>query len=423
MKTFTIPYGRGSIEFELPDRYLVDWIAPTEISPAPNPIQEVYNALACPAGRCSLEDFRGSQSAAIAINDKTRPVPHEFLLPPLLDHLDQMGISPENTLFIVATGTHVPMKKSELGTILPQGILDRYPAISHDCDNPDQLTHLGYTQSGTPVAINRLFLNADLRIVVGDIEPHHFMGFSGGVKTAAIGLAARETINHNHAMLTHPNARTAVFDQNPMRQDVEEIGGMASVHFALNAILNEEKQIVHVVAGDPRAVMQTGIPLSQSICQVASQGEYDLVIASPGGHPKDINFYQAQKGLTHAAMLTRDGGCVILAAECAEGEGSQAYTSWMDGMRNFSDVMDRFAREGFQVGPHKAFQVARIGSRVRIILVSEIPSARVEKLLLHTADSVGNAIFEELKHLEPGCRIAILPRAVSTIPSIAQITG
>ena len=175
---------------------------------------------------------------------------------------------------------------------------------------------------GTPVWVNRRFVEADLRIVVGNIEPHQFQGFSGGVKSAAIGLAGRETVNHNHAMMTDPLAQLGRYDDNPARQDVEEIGRLIGIHVVLNAILNEKKKIMHVVAGEPAAVMEIGIPLSRKVCQVAIAAPFNLVIASPGGHPKDINVYQTQKALAHANLITRDGGMVILAAACPEGSGS-----------------------------------------------------------------------------------------------------
>ena len=153
-----------------------------------------------------------------------------------------------------------------------------------------------------------MFGQADLRIVVGNLEPHQFMGFSGGVKTAAIGLGGRDTINQNHALMLDPHSDLARYDDNPARQDVEEAGRLIGVHFALNVVINESKQIVRVLAGDPRAVMQEGMPLVLQIYQVRVAAPFDVLIASPGGHPKDINLYQAQKALGHAARVTRKGG-------------------------------------------------------------------------------------------------------------------
>ncbi len=217
-------------------------------------------------------------------------------------------------------------------------------------------------------------------------------------------------------MLVHPNAKTGHFSDNPMRQDVEEIGSMIGLHFVLNAVLNLNKQIVQTIAGEPQAVMAAGIPISQKICQVAVDHPYDLVIASAGGHPKDINFYQSQKALTHAALIARDGGTVILVAACPEGIGSQAYERYITGMESHQEVLQRFASQGFQVGPHKAFQVARIASRVNVLVISEMADETVEKLLLTPVKEPQAAVEKAIAAVPEGGKIAILPYSVNTVP-------
>jgi nickel-dependent lactate racemase len=193
---------------------------------------------------------------------------------------------------------------------------------------------------------------------------------------------------------------------------------MVQVHFALNAILNEEKEIVTAIAGEPRAVMEKGMPLARQIYQVEVAAPFDLMIASPGGHPKDINVYQAQKGLAHAALATKEGGTIILAAACPEGTGSAAYEQWMEGMASYGAVFERFEREGFRVGPHKAFQIARDASRVRVLLVSEMPPDFVRRLLLTPASSMEEALREVLGDLTPQARTGIMPLANATIPML-----
>ncbi|MEN6408440.1 MAG: nickel-dependent lactate racemase [Anaerolineaceae bacterium] len=416
MPTIQLAYGKSLQTCVLPESAQIDIIHPQDRPAAEDPQRVVRAALENPVGGITLTQFKGIHSAAIAINDKTRPVPHRDLLPQLLNALEALGIPPQKIQLVIATGTHTPMHPEEFSKILPTEIISRYPVISHDCDHAANLVNLGTTSRGTPVWVNRTFFEADLKIVVGNIEPHHFMGFSGGMKSASIGVTGRDTINHNHAMITHPNARSGHYDDNPMRQDVEEIGEKIGVQFALNAILNNEKAIVSVVAGKPRAVMQAGIPLSRQICQVPIHGQYDLVVASAGGYPKDINLYQSQKALTHAAMITRDGGHVILCTACGEGIGSQSYEDWMKGITSFDQVFAKFEREGFRVGPHKAFQIARDASRVHVTVVSEIPSEKLEKLLLHAAPDLQSAVNQALSTLPPNPRIAILPLATITVP-------
>jgi nickel-dependent lactate racemase len=416
MLAFAIPYGQGQLTFHLPDGLLVDAVEPAEVAAAVNPIGAVEAALRAPIGGVDWESWRGPRSAAIAINDKTRPVPHEHLLPPLLRRLEGLGLAPEAIRLFIASGAHPPMPASDFLQVVPAEVLARYPVLGHDAGDKPNLVHLGATSRGTPVWVNRRFLQADLRLVVGNIEPHQFQGFSGGVKSAAIGLAGRETIDRNHALMTDPQARLGRYEDNPARQDVEEIGQAIGVHLALNTILNGQKQIVHALAGEPRAVMEAGIPLSRSVCQVAVASPFDLVIASPGGHPKDINLYQSQKALAHASLVTRDGGAVILAAACPEGAGSRGYEAWMVGVRSYDEVFAKFEREGFRIGPHKAFQVARDAARVRAILVSEMAPELVRRLLLTPAKSIDEALGLALPELPTNARVAIMPWASSTIP-------
>ena len=413
-----LPYGQGKLTASLPHGLPVEVIEPPEVPAAVNPAAAVEAALDAPISGVDWETWRGARSAAIAINDKTRPVPHEHLLPPLLRCLEGLGLTPEDIQILIASGTHPPMPPEEYSRIVPAEFLARYPVLCHDADDHANLARLGATSRGTPVWVNCHFRAADLRFVVGNIEPHQFQGFSGGVKTAAVGLAGRETVNHNHALMTAPRTRLGRYADNPARQDIEEIGQFISVHLALNSILNGQKQIVHALAGEPRAVMEAGVPLSRSVSQVEVDAPFDLVLASPGGHPKDLNLYQSQKALAHASQVTREGGAVILVAACPEGAGSPDYEQWMVGMSSHEEVLRRFEREPFRLGPHKAFLMSRDAARIQVVLVSEMAPAAVRRLLLTPAGSIDEALGLVLPGLPASPRVGIVPRASSTIPYV-----
>jgi nickel-dependent lactate racemase len=419
---FSLPYGRDHLTLSLCDEWQIELLAPRKVSALPDPVGAVNQALETPLGERHLSDLTGVRTVAIAINDKTRPVPHRVLLPPLLRRLEGLGLSPEDITLLVATGGHAPMSPDEFDKIVPIDILERYPVLSHDAGDPAQLAYLGVTRRGTPVWINRRFVQADLRIVVGNIEPHQFMGFSGGVKSAAIGLAGVETINYNHAMMTASRARLGRFDDNPPRQDVEEIGRSIEIHFVLNAILNEAKEIVSVVAGEPGLVMEQGIPLVRKLYQIQVSAPFDLIIASPGGHPKDINLYQSQKALAHASLVTRQGGAIVLVAACPEGTGSQSYEQWMEGLTSYEAVFQKFEREGFRIGPHKAFLIARDAARVRVLLVSHMPPDLVKRLLLAPVSSLDEAVSLARQALTvPGhLRVGVMPWANAIIPVLQE---
>ena len=422
MPSHHLLYGHRQIPLPLPDGCQADWIEPGYTPPASNADAVVREAIAHPVDGANLRIFAGAKQVAIAINDKTRPVPHDVLLPPLLDALHAVGISPEAVTFYIATGTHLPMPPEEFRRVLPEEIVARYKVESHNCDDESNLVSLGMTQRGTPVFANRRFTESDLKIVVGNIEPHHFAGFSGGYKTASIGLGGRQTINANHIMLIEPGARIANFEGNPLREDLDEAGDLIGVDFALNAVLNNDLKIVHALFGAPRAVELAGIPLSRAVCQLPPSGKppYDLVIASAGGMPKDINFYQAQKALTHASLFVREGGAIVLAAACLEGSGSASYEAFMQDVDSIPGVFEKTRRVGFRVGPHKALQVARLAEKANLIILSEMEPALVRKLLMTPAANMDEALACAMKKLAAArledLRIAVLPHATHTIP-------
>lgn len=416
---FKVPYGKSEKVCDLDKNFIVERIFPNKIPPAQDQSLEVVKSLEEPVGGFDFSRFRNANSVAIAINDKTRPVPNHLLLPPLLAKLEAFGIEKNKIKFYIATGTHKPMKPSEFSAILPKSIISEYQVISHDISREEQLVFLGDTSRGTPVWVNRDFHESEVKVVIGDIEPHHFAGFSGGYKTAVIGLGGRTTINRNHSMLVRPESAIAVYENNPIRQDIEEAGKIISVDLAINAILNLDKEIITTISGDPLSVMKAGISLSRKFCQVSVQGKYDIVISSPGGHPKDINLYQAQKALSHASLITRDGGVVVIVAACPEGSGSAEYERFMHGKRNVPEVLESFFQMEFRVGPHKAYQFARELKRIRVVLVSEIEDLLVRQLLMVPEKSLNAAVQRavELCGVQQP-RIAVLPYATNTIPAI-----
>ena len=410
-----LPYAKRAISAELPDSCAVEFVRPKAQPAADDPAEIVRQAVYNPLGE--VKPPRAGQTVAIAINDKTRPVPHEHLLPPVLAGMRQAGLRDDDVLFIIATGTHPRMSPAEYSAILPADILNTYRVICHDAYDDANLTRLGETARGTPVAINGDYMAADYRIVIGNLEPHQFQGFSGGVKSAAIGLAGAATINRNHAMMQDENARLGAFDENPARQDVEEIGRMIGIDFAVNALLSLDKRIISAYAGDPAAVMRAGISDARAYYEAPVAAPFDLMIVSPGGHPKDINLYQAQKGMAHAAAVTKDGGALILCAACPEGSGNQDYEAWMQNppMRSHAAVLERFKREGFQVGRHKAFQISRDAARIRTTLVSELDAEFARALLLESQPDLQTALDAALATLPVDARIGVMPAANATM--------
>ena len=417
-----LPYGDRTLELDLPGLDFTIFQSKL-IKPCDDQTLIVENAIMnwLETNKSAL-DFT-NKSVAIGINDQSRPLPNHILLPLLLEKLIKMGVKHQDITFFIATGTHTPLKKDEFSLVLNNQILSSYKVVSHDCDDGRNLIYLGKTPKGTPVHVNGSFMNTDIKILVGNIESHHFMGFSGGVKTAAIGLTGRETITANHSMLTGPNTTMGLYSSNPMRLDVEEIGKLIGIDFVLNVVINDNKEIIAAYTGDPEKVMSEGIEFIRKNIQMDlhdTAGMFDLVIASPGGYPKDINFYQSQKAITHACLFSKPEGVIILTAECRDGMGSRKFEQYLTSKDSFPEVIESFKSIPFEIGPHKAFQLAKQAITHKIILVSDMPDDLIKNIKLLPAKSLGHAIELAGNYLLVNPRIAVLPYATHTMPKIIE---
>ena len=408
-----LPYGRGRLSFVLPPGWRPDLFRPSAVSLPEDPQEEVSCSLDHPLGGRRLEAFRNAGSVAIAISDETRLIPYPLILPPLLERLSRMGIAPSSIRLLIASGLHPPMEEARLPSLLPSEILKRYPVVIHDA-RQDSLNYLGETSRGTPVFLNPRFLEADLRLVIGLIDPHQFVGYTGGVKAAAIGLAGERTIEANHSMLFQPGAMVGVIENNPVREDIEEIGRMMGIHWVLNVVLDEANRVVKVFCGDPVEVEKTGSQFCRSIYETKAAKEYDLVIASPGGYPKDLNAYQAQKALAHVTPLVREGGDILFLAECPDGHGDDLFYRMMVKYRTPREVVDHFKRARFKMGDHKAFLWCRSLIKAEVHLHSEMDEGLARVLMVSPVKTLSE-VFERIgrKYAAPP-RVAVMPKANST---------
>ena len=305
------------------------------------------------------------------------------------------------------------MPPARFQAVLPEDVIANYRVIAHDARDA-ALVDLGTTSRGTPVFVNPGFHRADLRIVVGLIDPHQFVGYTGGVKSAAIGLGGIQTITANHALLFDPRSLVGEIEQNPVRQDIEEIGRLIGVHFVVNVVLDEKNRLVRAFCGDPVEVEAVGSAFCRTIYEIGVSHEYNIVIASPGGYPKDINVYQAQKGLLHATPLVRQGGHIILVAECADGVASDTFHETMKRYRTPAAVVDGIRNSTFRLGFHKAFLWARSVQKASVHFCCALP----DQICLDLMTIPARSVDEALRRIEPGFpsppRVAAIPKANST---------
>lgn len=408
-----LPYGKGRTVFRLPKGWEYDLLHPNPVSPAANPIQEVLLSLENPLGNSRLENFHGATSVAIAISDETRAIPYREILSPLLERLHQMGIAKSAVQVLIASGLHSPMAKPRFSNLLPEEIVRQYSVIAHDATRTD-LKFLGKTSRGTPVFVNPLFHQAELRLAMGMIDPHQFVGYTGGVKCAAIGLAGSQTIEANHSMLFNPQAIIGEITNNPVRQDIEEIGRLMDVHFVINVVLDETNRIVKVFSGAPLEVEKIGSEFCRTVYEIKVLKEYDVVIVSPGGYPKDINVYQAQKALAHATPLVRQGGEIILLAECPDGHGSETFYQTMKQYQTPKEVVESFKRKKFRMGVHKAFLWTRSLAKAQVYLCSTLEEKMSRDLMTQPVKNIEEALEMIAPKYVHAPRVALMPKGAST---------
>lgn len=418
MKTniLRIPYGTSSLSLSFDDDVRFLSINPNPLPPIDNQIETVNRALNNPLDEIQLEKIRQAKHIGIAINDQTRPVPHQILLPQLIEYLKKLSVKEQRITFFIATGTHAPLKSNEFYLTVPGNLCREHEICCHDCDNSENLQYFGETTKKTPIWINKEYTKCDVRISVGDIEPHHFMGYSGGAKSIVIGLAGRETITANHKWLLHENSRSGIYAGNLIREDVEEMGDMVGIDACLNAVLTPEKEIAYAFWGTPRTVMKMGISFVDRMYMVRVGQKFDTVIASAGGYPKDINLYQAQKALTHACMIANPGAMIILLAACKDGMGSTGFDKFLFESRSLSDVIQKFLNMPFTIGPHKAYQLALQAEKFQIFLFSQIESEFLSRRHITPLSDI-EAIQKLINH-KKNKPIAIIPYATHTIPIV-----
>lgn len=406
-------YGRGSIKLNVPRASVIAHLHPNAVDRAPDQEAEIERALEHPIGKPALEELaRGKKSAAIVVSDITRPLPRQKLLPPVLDRLNRAGIPDAGITVIFGLGTHRPHTLEEQKALLGPAVFSRVRFIDHrisDC------VRLGRTSRGTPVDVFSEFLKADLRLSIGEVEIHYYAGYTGGAKAVLPGVSSKETVQENHKMMLMPGAASGVAEGNPVREDMEEAAGMADLEFVLNAVLDDSANVIRAFAGDFVQAHRQATKVVDAAYKVRIPAEADIVLVSAGGFPKDINLYQAHKAMENARFAIREGGTVILLAECGEGIGHDVFHQWIEEAAKPQDVIDRLNRQ-FVFGGHKAVAIARLIKTADVFLVSGMGRAMTEKAFLRYSPGVDEAFSWAMAKHGPGASIIVMPAGNVTLP-------
>lgn len=415
-----LAYGSGHLPIEVPDdRTTV--IEPAHIDGLADEKAAVLDALQNPIGsQPLLERISPDAKICIAFTDITRATPNDRIIPWLLEHL---GGPNDNITLLNQLGTHRPNTREELETMLTPEVVANYRVLNHEPENPKALVQVGTTADGTPALLNRHIVEADLRIITGFIEPHFFAGFSGGVKGIMPGCAGLETVMSNHGAknIGDPQATFGVTVGNPLWEELRDIALKTGPSFLLNITLNEQRDITNVFAGDIIEAHKTGCVFVKKSAMQPLEQSFDIVVTTNSGYPLDLNLYQGVKGMSAGARVLKEGGTLILAAECREGvpDGSPL-DDLLRSAGSIEEILAMLSTPGFVRPEQWQAQIqALVQRRAEVLVCCELDDATLRACHLAPCADINAEVAKRLAKLGADARVAVLPQGPLTIPYLA----
>ena len=408
-----LAFGKSGLAIELPVGFRYRFLEARSAQPLPDPIAAIEDALDSPMGCPPLAEMaRGRQSAAISVCDITRPAPNRLTLPPVLRRLEQGGIPRSGITILIATGLHRPATDAEIREIVGESIAAEYRVENHFARELSQHRYLGESSSGTPVYIDERFVAADLHITLGFIEPHLMLGYSGGRKLIAPGLAAQESIKvfHSPRFMREPKAVEGSIEDNPLHKELIEISRMARHDFMLDAALTRTRAIAGVFAGSPYEAHPRGVEFVSKVMLETLDAPVDAVITTAAGYPLDLTFYQAVKGITAASHIVKPGGKILLMAACEEGPGAPEFSRML--LDNSSDraFMDKILHAPVEVDQWQLEKLALVTAKADIFFyVPGLPEQYHASLWGKLCPTPAAAVEALAASLPPDATVAVIP--------------
>jgi nickel-dependent lactate racemase len=418
----SLDYDRRELPVSMPDGVRVSVVEPSKGEPLADPVRAIEQALANPIGARPLAELvRGRRGAVVVISDKTRPVPYGVVLPAVLRSLEAAGLGRDRIEILVATGLHRANTQSELAEMTSPEIVAAYRIRNHVARNSDEHVHLGRTARGTEIWLDRGFVEADLKIVTGLIEPHLMAGYSGGRKAVAPGLAGVDTMRSAHGpVMLEDNVGPGIVEGNPFHEDLLEIAGRAGVDFMVDVSIDRARRVTGVFAGDIVRAHAAGMQAVEHEVRVDLDAPAEVVVTSAGGYPLDATFYQSIKGLTAALNIVRRGGTIILAAALSEGIGSEDFQQLLFGMTGNEDFMARITSPGFfRIDQWMVQHLCQVLRKARVVLVTDgLPVETVQRLWAEAAPSVEAALANVLPRYGNAPHVAVLPQGPYVLATV-----
>ncbi|MDI9549277.1 MAG: nickel-dependent lactate racemase [Chloroflexota bacterium] len=414
-----LAYGKTGLAVDLPDDVTV--IRSQQLPGLADEAEALRKALRQPIGSPPLSQrVKPGDSVAIVHSDITRATPNDRILPVIIAELENAGVRSEDIVLINALGTHRPQTEAELRQMLGDAIVDNYRCLQHDGQNDDELVSLGKTKLGHPVRINRTYLEADVKILTGFIEPHLFAGFSGGPKAVIPALAGAESVlsNHGYHMVGHPNATWGVTEGNPIWEEMLEVALRTEPSFLLNVALNAEQEITGIFAGELRAAHRAGTDFVRRQSMVAVKEPFDVAITTNSGYPLDQNLYQCTKGMRAAQQVVRKGGGIILAGACRDGVPDHGlYAQLLAKGRSPQGVLDMISAPGFGAQDQWQVQIqALVQLHARIFVYSDgLNDEQIRAALFEPCRNILQTVEELRREFGSDARVCVIPEGPQTV--------
>ncbi len=420
-------YGRAGLQLDLPADLDAQILHLNPLPPLENEALSIAEALQNPIGTAPLAQLaEGKKSACIVISDVTRPVPNQKILPPMLEILENAGIERHNIVILNATGLHRPNVGAELEEMIGKEIAANYRVENHVAKNAHEMTDLGIVGfddgQSARAAINSHYLNADLKITTGLIEPHFMAGYSGGRKLICPGIASAQTILQFHAprMIGNPNARAGNLQNNPIHAMSRAVAGVAGCDFICNVTLSEAREITGVFCGDLDEAHAAGIAHVDKQTKVPVSPA-EIVVTTSAGYPLDTTFYQCVKGMVGALPALKQGGTLILATSLSEGIGGPEFSEMCFSLKSVAEFLDRIYNSPVQVDQWQLQEMMNVLQHAgEVMIISEgVSSETLGKFLLTPMPSVESALEKAREKHGKEARVVVIPEGpyVTPIPN------
>lgn len=417
------PYGKSFLELDTTAYGDVQLIEPKDIQAEEEERAIVRRALEHPIGSKSLKELtKDVKKILIITNDNTRPMPSKITLPEIIDSFYYDKRYYDITI-LIATGLHRKMTEEEKRMQYGDEICDTYPVINHVAIDEEQLVSLGVMSTGNELWVNRLVAESDLVISEGFIEAHFFAGFSGGRKSILPGISGAKTImgNHKPENIASPEATGANLCGNPIHLECTEAAKKAKLAFILNVALNQDKKIIEAFAGDPVEAHKVGCEFVKKTMSVEVKST-DIVITTNNGYPLDRNLYQVVKGIDTASKVVKEGGVIIVAAQCMDGVGHKKFEDLILSCSSTEELYEKMSVAPSMIDKWQVQVLAKAMKKQTVILVSEgISKELTERMFFVYAKSLEEAMEKALELKGKDATISIMPEGPVMIPVVREM--